>query len=398
MCCDGQSALSRCFSEGIDTNSPHWDIIMAAITERQNSPIKWHRHHVKGHQDIYPLERDAMLNEEMDSRCKQFWEEGPKTLHWFHQPWTVTINRQQVVSDLNATIRSYCSDLRVERYWESKMGANQEEIDWVVIGRAVRSVKRAHSQWLTKHLSGFCSVGSFAKKIGLRPTDECPRCGETETTEHVWRCTQSKVTEMWNFQLAALQRLLRQLQTDPRIIKVIIEGLKGWRNGEEKIYNSRFAAEKVADNQTALGWKHFFEGRHHKQWRLLQEQYFLQMSIHRSGKRWSGAIIKKLWEIAWDLWEHRNGIMHGKECALLSDGLDKQIEELWHDPDRTKIQTIRKLGQSTLAALLQSPSSTKQNWVIRVKMALQRYKENQGESIYASERKRMQRYLDGFKK
>jgi hypothetical protein len=128
--------------------------------------------------------------------------------------------------------------------------------------------------------------------------------------------------------------------TDPRIVKTVIEGLNGWRRGEEKIYNNRFSAEQVADKQTELGWKHFFEGRLHNQWRKLQESYHLQMSIRRSGKRWSGAIIKKLWDIAWDLWEHRNGILHGKECAILSDATDKKVKELWEDPDQTKLLNV----------------------------------------------------------
>jgi hypothetical protein len=59
-----------------------------------------------------------------------------------------------------------------------------------------------------------------------------------------------------------------------------------------------------------------------------------------------------MWDIAWDLWEHRNGILHGKDCAILADELDKKIRELWQDPVRTKISTIKKLCQSTVADIL----------------------------------------------
>jgi hypothetical protein len=230
-------------------------------------------------------------------------------------------------------IRSACSSSRATKYWDLKVGAKQEDVDWTAMSFNIRNVSRSRSQWMTKHLSGFCSVGAFAKKTGLRPSDECPRCGETETVEHVWRCSDFEASTLWNGQVEALRKLLRQLQTDPRITKVIIEGLNGWRQGVETRYNSRFSAEQAADLQTEMGWKHFFEGRLHKQWRLLQERYFLRLSIRRSGKRWAGAIIKKLWDIAWDLWEQRNGILHGKNCALLTTEINKKIMELWEDPD-----------------------------------------------------------------
>jgi hypothetical protein len=124
------------------------------------------------------------------------------------------------------------------------------------------------------------------------------------------------VTELWNDQIEALRNLLRCLQTDPRITKVILEGLNGWRQGQEHVYNSRFAVEQAADLQTEIGWKHFFGGRLHQQWRVLQDRYFHRLSIRRSGKRWSGAIIKILWDIAWDLWEHQNGIFYMERSAL----------------------------------------------------------------------------------
>jgi hypothetical protein len=398
MCCDGKSALSRCFSNKVDTNLAHWDVINLAIRERKDSIITWQQHHVKGHQDTFPLERDAALNDEMDQRCKKFWVEGPVTAQWFLQPWTVTVNNRQVTSELAETIRSLCADIRVTTYWERKLGTKKEEIDWKTLGYALGTVPRNRAQWLTKNMSGFNSVGSFAKKIGLRSTDECPQCGEPETTEHVWRCLHPEATKLWNAQMGDLRKLLRHLQTDPSIAKVIIEGLNGWRKGEEKIYNSRFSGEQAADLQSGIGWKHFFEGRLHTQWRLVQEQYFHLLAIRRSGKRWSGAIIKKLWDIAWDLWEHRNGILHGKDCALLSIEIDKQITKLWEDPDRTKIQSLRNLAKTSLNAVLQSSLNMKQHWVIRVNTALTRFKENQDDFKFASEREQMRRYLRLYNK
>eukprot|EP00957_Ditylum_brightwellii_P184933 14084690-Ditylum_brightwellii.AAC.1 len=41
-------------------------------------------------------------------------------------------------------------------------------------------------------------------------------------------------------------------------------------------------------------------------WQLVQQQHF-----HKPGSKWSSkqviaALIKKLWDISWNLWNHRN--------------------------------------------------------------------------------------------
>jgi hypothetical protein len=335
MCCDGKSALSRCFEKRIDMRKPHWDIVTTAIKERESSVIIWSPQHVKGHQNIFPLERDATLNDEMDQRCKNFWNVSVQSQPiWFQQSWTITIQDRQIGNDVSEEIRQHCATERATKYWKQYLGDHQDAIDWEPLGSAIKNIKRSRAQWLTKHSSGFCSVGSFAKKIGLRSSDMCPRCGEVETVEHVWRCKHEEAAKLWRTHIRKLQRTLGQLQTDPKIIKAIITGLDGWHQGEEKIYNRRFVAEQAADLQSNIGWKHFFEGRQIRQWRTLQEEYFRRKSICTSGKRWSRAIILKLWDIAWDLWEHRNGIAHGKDSILLSIDINNKIKELWKNPIR----------------------------------------------------------------
>lgn len=33
-------------------------------------------------------------------------------------------------------------------------------------------------------------------------------------------------------------------------------------------------------------------------------------------KKWNVALIKKLWDVAWDLWKHHNGIIHEVENVV----------------------------------------------------------------------------------
>jgi hypothetical protein len=43
------------------------------------------------------------------------------------------------------------------------------------------------------------------------------------------------------------------------------------------------------------------------------------------GKHWLAAIVKKLWNIAWNAWEHRNHVLRKEQEALLHQQEDAAI-------------------------------------------------------------------------
>jgi hypothetical protein len=45
-----------------------------------------------------------------------------------------------------------------------------------------------------------------------------------------------------------------------------------------------------------------------------------------TGKRWVSLLNRKLWDVAWDQWAHRNGILHNTEHTLRMKQVDKQLE------------------------------------------------------------------------
>ena len=38
-------------------------------------------------------------------------------------------------------------------------------------------------------------------------------------------------------------------------------------------------------------------------------------------------MIRKLWEIAWDLWDHRNKVLHNKDTNRYMQEVDEDIHE-----------------------------------------------------------------------
>jgi hypothetical protein len=181
MGCDGLSALQRCFYKGTTAvDIPHYDVIQAARVSLSQSTIEWQRLYIPGHQTIYPLDREATLNDQMDNQCKHYWAITDNARQRpFYEPWSVWIGSDKVTSNLTKEIQQHCSILRADRYWKSKAGAANETIDWESTGRAMRTMPRQRRQWITKHSSGFCAVGRMAKRTrdsGTRMAMSTLRC------------------------------------------------------------------------------------------------------------------------------------------------------------------------------------------------------------------------------
>jgi hypothetical protein len=67
--------------------------------------------------------------------------------------------------------------------------------------------------------------------------------------------------------------------------------------------------------QDRIGWLAFFEGCIVVEWAGVQEAHFLWFGRRNTGKRWATSLVVKLWDIAWDLWDHRNQIKHNLKTA-----------------------------------------------------------------------------------
>ena len=60
-----------------------------------------------------------------------------------------------------------------------------------------------------------------------------------------------------------------------------------------------------------LGWDNFVLGRWCPSWKKHQDAYYSSTGSLRTSLRWATAVIHKLLLTAWDLWDYRNGRLHG---------------------------------------------------------------------------------------
>jgi hypothetical protein len=51
-------------------------------------------------------------------------------------------------------------------------------------------------------------------------------------------------------------------------------------------------------------------------WQEIQAQYFREIGEQNSGLQWTSVFIHKMWQVAWDQWEHRNAILHNSKNLI----------------------------------------------------------------------------------
>mmetsp|Transcript_11672 Transcript_11672/g.17824 ORF Transcript_11672/g.17824 Transcript_11672/m.17824 type:complete len:215 (+) Transcript_11672:1101-1745(+) len=103
-----------------------------------------------------------------------------------------------------------------------------------------------------------------------------------------------------------------QDKNNPQVAHAIIAGLTKWhQHSSYHSPNENFPKLNTAiHQQNLLGWQHFLEGWVSTQWADSQHIYFQWIGKQNTGRHWIVSLIAKLWQVAWDQWEHRNATLH----------------------------------------------------------------------------------------
>jgi hypothetical protein len=191
---------------------------------------------------------------------------------------------------------------------------------------------------------------------------------------HVWKCKAQPVQDLWKTSLTKLHSHLQKIDTDPDLIKLLLEYLDAWRydNNDHTLNNNKYGL--LADQQDTIGGRQLFEGWLHFEWESIQEKYYLEINSRRSGKRWTVAVITKLWDVAWDMWELRNEVYHNTTNRALQEdthSLDLQVRELLQQISLIGLlPKDRHLATISLTRILCFPRSQKIEWIQQTNLAL----------------------------
>jgi hypothetical protein len=399
--CDGASALQQASKrvDFINPNERQFDLIMAIRQVIATTDWEWQWTHVKGHQDDLKaseeLDQWSRWNIAMDMAAKRYWADTVSqhiSPALFGEPWPTIISTKKITSNLRIELREACTFGPAIRHWERKQrfgSLTASNIDWEALGAAMVASPGNKQRWISKTLSGFCATGSMMQRRKERSTDECPRCGLSENVEHIWRCQQG-TSELWDKSLKSLEEWLGSNSTHPDMIRIITEGLNRWRAGEDTACMTSTIPwlQEVIKKQEACGWRNFFEGMLVLDWRKAVDSHMLRIRSPKSSRRWLTALIQKLWQIAWDLWGHRNGFLHKNENSLISHEANKDIMNQFDVGYMDLDKQTRALFYSGIHSILQKPLEIRQQWVRRVKAARDR-----DSGAYQTERRAMAHWL-----
>ena len=319
--CDCESALTVLFEHEYDTPSqPHHDMIHAIRTKLAESPITWKFRHVRGHQDKHRnfLELDmwSQLNVEMDSLAKAYWNTTSSTVAPFYpfnaSGWSLWIGERKLTNWDRTALYNHAQSTDIISHWSIRRKLPIHlihSIHWEASEAAIKRLGLHKSLWVPKWLGGFAPVGKVLQRYKTQPHAECPRCSAFEDTAHVLKCKAPLAAKQWKASLALLDEWMLKSATMPDIRSAILNRLQAWQDEDPTPAPNYHwpGINELITQQHLVGWRAFLEGCVLKDWAAKQQSYYDWLQRKNTGKRWTTTLIKKLWEISWDMWEQRNG-------------------------------------------------------------------------------------------
>ncbi len=86
---------------------------------------------------------------------------------------------------------------------------------------------------------------------------------------------------------------------------------------------------------------------------------------------WTAELVKKLWDIAWDLWEHWNGVLHEQQNVVSSGqlhALDRKVSEAFNGLKNLLLPAHdRQLISLNIAGLLKKDQLFKEAWLFNTR-------------------------------
>jgi hypothetical protein len=389
--CDNDTALARCLDEDWQCKCPdeNWDIIQSTRYIISKLPLSLFPVMVTGHLDknisYDNLNRKEQLNVDCDTLAKLWWKQTHIHPQIFHgrlpgECPEVHIQGMAIKQHLDESIFSHCSRPAILQTWQRRRNMSpqaQLSIDWNLVQIAMKRIPHARKLFIIKHISNRSATGIQMQRRKVRHIDNCPRCQQPhENNDHILQCQQLGAQEQWIQSLQNLEINLCRLQAPPNLPTALISLLDSWRNKQRFQVNPAWdtVTRSMIKAQQLIGGKLTLEGCIHSSWKDTMHQYLSGLSSKVNGERFVTSIIKHLWQIAWDMWDHRNKVLHESDTneALLGiTAINSHITDMYRAGTHPLMTPDEKiLFHPPLESLLRLRPTSKQAWVATVKASL----------------------------
>ena len=308
--------------------SPDWDIINEIVHTLQSLPFSPTIQHIKGHQDDHDEYDDlpilAQLNVDADRFAGMYQDQHgkyqptvplmPNTGAQLHlSDATVTTKYKQAIAyaDTAPALRQYIAE---RNHWTE---ATMQQIDWKAHGTALKR-QRKDACHLTKLVHDILPTNKAVSRYDPNRTENCRTCTcPVEDRDHILKCPHRSRSEWRTSFLIALRKRCDQLDTQPYIQEILLDGVEAWFS-ETQIdatkYPDRFS--NLIRQQNSIGWRQVFNGRFSTEWSSLQDYHLFQTgksSKTRTGTLWTVSITICIWDNFKTVWTTRNEIIHGHD-------------------------------------------------------------------------------------
>jgi hypothetical protein len=213
------------------------------------------------------------------------------------------------------TVQPYLDYAKVRHKWTDSAAS---DVNWKAFNQATSRFQRQHNQ-IVKLSNDLLPTLRWANRYDSLVTDKCLLCGSLEDRDHILQCSHPS-RHKWRHKLfATLQKNHNSAETDPQLLDILIDGLDRWFRGipfDRGRYPQQY--HTLIQSQTAIGWRHLFNGHLSLAWQHLQDSYIRQRGIRtiiNTGTGWTLKTIMVLWTNFVALWTERNSEVHGHDQA-----------------------------------------------------------------------------------
>lgn len=383
--CDNQSLLSRLNSllhYQLTPNmclTPEYEVISSIVMILKQLPsvsLKHVHSHQKG-----PLSHEALLNQRCDELATEARTFTPPESTIPILPGSkaiFTINNSHVSSTYINQIRTAAlsQDLRI--YYQSTNKWNDETIDsinWRCQGRALISLRGRQQKTMLKFIHKWLPINTAHSIQAVGTGRLCPYCKSCDETHlHFLTCRHLQSSTLWIGAAQQVQQAHKQHPIDPVLKKLLYLAITEWRTTASPPIPDFIpvAYHQLFKSQSAIGWNHIINGRFSNEWTAVHDN---NPATTTSGDTWLIVTIKSIWHANYHIWKHRCDTNHGTDAeskrtqALLK--LRPQVEQLYAQQQFLELQDQR-IFSKPIAELLESPTSTIENWVYKAKPLIKR--------------------------
>ena len=157
-------------------------------------------------------------------------------------------------------------------------------------------------------------------------------------------------------------------QLQPDMAQCICDHLQSWKYQvapPQEIPNNQLLNQALRV-QHRIGWQQFIEGFWSTGWRQCQEQHFKEINSAKSAILWLSKTQRKIWQIAWEMWQHRNEVLHKNNQSIhptVREALTAEITQQWEEGLSTLPERYSNLFQGSLETKLRLDAFHQRAWL-----------------------------------